>query len=303
MRGITPATQRTNRYIIDRIFIPEIGQIGIGDLTTFDVDHVYMHLLSRAKPPAPTSIKRYHAVLAAALNQAVRWGWIRTNPATFATLPEISRERVSVPTSDVVHGVLRACREADPLLGMFALLAVSTGCRRGELAALRWSHLKGDTLLVSEATHFVDGEWHIKSTKTRQVRGVLLGPHILASLRHWKTRCRRVARVAGTTLKVDAFIFPGCPDGSKLINPNRLTSQFGRVADSMDPPRLELHLHSLRHFAATELVAAGISIRDVAERLGHADPMWTLIVYSHSRTDRQRDAALIADDVVTPYVC
>ena len=34
-------------------------------------------------------------------------------------------------------------------------------------------------------------------------------------------------------------------------------------------PGLDTHLHALRHFSATELIAAGVDVRTVAGRLGH----------------------------------
>jgi integrase len=70
------------------------------------------------------------------------------------------------------------------------------------------------------------------------------------------------------------------------------------VADSIGMK--EIHLHSLRHFAATELLAAGISARDTADMLGHADPSLTLRVYSHATLDRQRAAAVALAAVVEP---
>jgi integrase len=40
------------------------------------------------------------------------------------------------------------------------------------------------------------------------------------------------------------------------------------------------HLHALRHFAATHLLASSVDARSVAERLGHADPSMTLGTYA-----------------------
>lgn len=42
-----------------------------------------------------------------------------------------------------------------------------------------------------------------------------------------------------------------------------------------------LHLHSLRHCHASQLIAAGVNIKTVAERLGHASIVVTLDTYAH----------------------
>jgi len=54
---------------------------------------------------------------------------------------------------------------------------------------------------------------------------------------------------------------------------------------------VKTHLHALRHFSATQLIAAGHDVRTVAGRLGHADASVTLRVYSHVLPERDREAA------------
>jgi integrase len=56
--------------------------------------------------------------------------------------------------------------------------------------------------------------------------------------------------------------------------------------------RLPYHLYSLRHFAATQAIAAGFDPVSVANRLGHADPSVTLRVYSHAIDARDREMVL-----------
>jgi site-specific recombinase XerD len=57
---------------------------------------------------------------------------------------------------------------------------------------------------------------------------------------------------------------PGC---SVQTNPDTVTQQYGWLGARLE---IETHLHSLRHYSATELITAGIDIRTVAGRLGHA---------------------------------
>jgi integrase len=75
-----------------------------------------------------------------------------------------------------------------------------------------------------------------------------------------------------------------------------MSREVRKVADQLGMK--SIHLHSLRHFAATELLAAGISARDTAEMLGHADPSLTLKVYAHATTERQRAAAGVLARIV-----
>ncbi|MFG2072279.1 tyrosine-type recombinase/integrase [Nonomuraea maritima] len=52
-------------------------------------------------------------------------------------------------------------------------------------------------------------------------------------------------------------------------------------------------LHQLRHYHASVMLAGGVSVRELAEYLGHADPGFTLRVYAHlmpGSHDRARKA-------------
>ena len=63
-------------------------------------------------------------------------------------------------------------------------------------------------------------------------------------------------------------MFSLSPDGMTPIKPATLTQRYRRAA-----VRLGLRstrLHALRHYNATELIAAGVDVRTVAGRLGHS---------------------------------
>jgi integrase len=88
------------------------------------------------------------------------------------------------------------------------------------------------------------------------------------------------------------------------IRPDFVTKFTLRVAGRLG---VKVTPKSLRHFSATEMVAAGVDVRTVAGRTGHADPSMTLRVYSHRRVQRDNEAAAIlgrtlpalASDLVT----
>ena len=52
-----------------------------------------------------------------------------------------------------------------------------------------------------------------------------------------------------------------------------------------------MRLHDCRHWHASQLVAAGVDLNTIADRLGHQTPAFTLAVYGHSNEERDRAAA------------
>jgi integrase len=92
-------------------------------------------------PLSAASVHRIHTVVRAALGQAVKWGWIRRNPADHAEPGEILEEEVEPPGDVDVIQLLAEAEQIDTRLAQFLQLAIVTGARRGALCALRWNHL------------------------------------------------------------------------------------------------------------------------------------------------------------------
>jgi len=63
-----------------------------------------------------------------------------------------------------------------------------------------------------------------------------------------------------------------------------------------------LRLHDLRHFAATRLLAAGVPVRTVSGRLGHANAATTLGVYAHFLAESDQVAADVIRSEAVEYV-
>jgi integrase len=68
-----------------------------------------------------------------------------------------------------------------------------------------------------------------------------------------------------------------------------VTDAFRTLRNRLGMP--ELDFHHLRHFAATTLAGAGVDVRTIAGRLGHANPAITLRTYAHFLEAADRQAA------------
>jgi len=291
-RGRAPRTLHDARRSAETVIFPEFGDLPITDLTPRLLDEWYRKLATgegRARSLKATSIRRHHAILSASLSQAVRWGWIDRNPAERSQPPSIERVELQVPTPDEVRRLLAAAQDRGPHWGMLLTLAVLTGGRRGELCGLRWIDVEGDSIRFRRSLYRAGDERGEKSTKTGRERRIAIAGGGMAILEAWRTRCEEAAEAAEVELVDDAFIVSTFPDGSRPVNPDTLTSVVHTLCVELEMPHV--HLHSLRHFAATEMLAAGIDPRNAAEVLGHANPSLTLSLYGHATNDRQRQAA------------
>ena len=291
-RGRAANTLHAARRSGETVIFPEFGDMPIADLTHRHLDEWYRKLATgegRSRPLKATSIRRHHAILSSALSQAVRWGWIERNPAERSQPPSIERVELQVPTPDEVRTLLAAAEARGPRWGMLLSLAVLTGGRRGELCALRWIDVEGESIRFRRSLYHAGDERGEKSTKTGRERRIAIAPAGQALLEEWRATCEAAADAAEVKLADDAFIVSKFPDGSRPVNPDTLTSVVHKLCVELGMPYV--HLHSLRHFAATEMLSAGIDPRNAAEVLGHANPSLTLSLYGHATNERQRQAA------------
>ena len=168
---------------------------------------------------------------------------------------------------------------------------MTTGARRGELCALRWSNVDLDrgVITLRRAISQFGRERSEKDTKTHQQRRLTLDPETVAVLaEHWE-RCQERAASLGELLGREAFVFSLAPDSSTHLVPSSVSQRYSRLAARLG---IETHLHCLRHYSATELIGAGVDIRTVAGRLGHSGGgVTTLRVYAAWLAEADQRAA------------
>jgi integrase len=247
----------------------------------------------RERPLAPGTVARVHGVLHRALAQAVRWEWLWLNPATNATPPRVAPAEVRPPSPSQVAILLEAVRHSDPALFCFLRMAVSTGARRSQLLALRWGDIDFDRAAVAFTRALVLGPNgpELRSTKTHRTYRVEVDRDTFDVLLDHRSFSDALARREGIELTDQAFLFSSQADGSRPWLPNWVTKRFVSARRAAGLPHFRLH--DLRHFMATQMLAAGVPIATVSQRLSHARASTTLNVYAHAVPSGDRGAAEI----------
>jgi integrase len=288
LKALSPTTVREHRRSIEKNIKPVLGDVALRKLDGKTLDSFYAALMTRERPLSASSVRRCHAVIAAACKQGVKWGELRRDPATGATPPTVRLAPKTALTADEVRRMIEAAEAQDPDMATFIALAAITGARRGELCGLRWSDVDEatGTLRIERAYCVVAGKHTFKGTKTHGVRRIALGDFGLEVLRRQRARLEDRARYLGIELAPETPILTY--DLVLPINPDTASHYVGKVGKSAG---VRGGLHALRHFVATELIGGGTDVRTVAGRLGHADASTTLRIYSHVLPQRDRDAA------------
>jgi integrase len=178
-----------------------------------------------------------------------------------------------------IKAVLRALR-GRPIYPV-ALIALATGMRRGELAALRWGDvdLNAGKVRIEWSLEQTNAGLSFKAPKTKAGRrAVSIPPSIVAEMRnHWlEQQEQRLAFGLGKG-GADDLVFAR-PDASPWP-PDSLTTAWAKTIAALKLPKLTLH--GLRHTHVSQLIASGLDVVTVSRRIGHSSPTVTLAVYAH----------------------
>ena len=307
-----PRTVYENRSKINSRIRPVLGGLRLDKLEPDTLDGAYRMWLEEGL--SPSTVHQFHAILSAACRQAVKWGWIDKAPTDRSTPPQPVRKEMLVPTPKQLSDMVKTADDEDPVLGTAVALAALTGARRGELVALRWSDvdLVIGRVTIARSLTVARGEQHTGPTKTHASRELALDPIGVEVLKRRWAYMVQLSERAGAGLVDDPYVLSYNANGGLPVNPDTLTHGFGKLCRAMEQPALDklrltqpkatyaelpagerwaFRFHDLRHFSVTTLIAAGVDIRTVAERHGHAKATMTLDRYAHALPERDREAA------------
>lgn len=219
---------------------------------------------------ARRTVQMSRDVLNMIFNAAILDGRARVNPCAAVALPRnLAVTRRELPPDAAIEAVKAS---GDVPFGMFALICLYAGLRRGEVLALTHEDIDRAAKLirVSKAIEYVGNEPRVKSTKTKAgVRDVpLLDP-------------------LATAIPPGKGLIFAREDGKPLTK-TQYRKRWDKYCAAIG---FELTAHQLRHGYATILYEAGIPDKDAQELLGHSSIQVTRDIYTHIRSTRRQETA------------
>lgn len=318
------------QHRIDHYILPFIGAVCVQDITTHFLDCFYNDLLSRPAVPmkghkekrnvAPSVIQKVHELLRSALNQAVAWGYIPSNPAMNCSPPSYKMGSREVWSEDIAQQALALC--TDPILKTAMLLAIGCSMRIGEILGLTWDNVQlpqdgtsGDTLIhVRQELKRADkaslerlqGRENCKVffTFPEQINSqcktslVLKEPKTKSSVRTIylpQTVAAHLLKVKEQQEEQKAYLEEGYRDYGLVVAQEigtpveeRYISKIFKdfITKNGLPPVV---FHSLRHCSTSlKLKLSGGDIKAVQGDTGHAQARMVTEVYSHMQDEDRR---------------
>ena len=294
--SLRPSTWSSYEVAINRHVLPHLGGVQIQQLSPDRLDRFYADL--SATGLAPKTVRNIHVMLHKALHDAMRKNLVPRNAAQAADPPRLSgtsQHAMRTWSPEQLRGFFDGI--ATHRLAAGYLLAATTGMRRGEVLGLRWSDLDFDErhLHVRQTVLSVNYELTIGHPKTRRgERRITLDPETLRVLREHRTAQHHEKDLLGSGYRDSDLVF--ARENGDPVHPDYFSQTFDRTVKRLGLPKIRLH--DLRHTHATLGLKAGVPIKVMSDRLGHATTAFTMDVYTHAIPAVEHEAAEQIADLV-----
>lgn len=284
--GRSTSTLETYQFAADRI-AETIGELTIAEATP---ERLQAYLTATNKAHGHGAAKNSRSVLSGMFGIAVRNGAVKENPVR--ELERISKrgkpgsEALPLEKLSVFLDVIRAdkalvARDVPDVLEFLAL----TGWRIGEACGLEWRSVdfdKGEVTMRSIAVRVKGLGMILQPTgKTDAASRTVAMPARLSAM----LKARR------SSMKPNTLVFPTV--AGEIRDPNNTERDWRERREELGFGGLTTH--SLRKMVATALDDAGMSAREIADHLGHANPSVTQDVYMQRNRASSRAAQVLGD--------
>ncbi|MEW8111391.1 MAG: site-specific integrase [Candidatus Thiodiazotropha endolucinida] len=226
-----------------------LGHLKLQDLKPHIIAQYRDYRLQRVKS---STVRRELALLSHVINIAIiDWGidLPKGNPVSSIRLPSEANGRDRRISNQEESQLLKAF-SGNQVMKSIMVIAIETGMRRGEIAAMQWEHVNWPSQTLS-----------IPITKTEIPRTIPLSNKAVDVLR-------------GLPKRLDGMVWG--------VRPDSITQAFERACRRAEIQ--DLRFHDLRHEATSRFFEIGLSIMEVSSITGHKD-VRMLKRYTHIRPE------------------
>ena len=300
-----PATARNYGITVRCHIVPQWGNMWLDQINSGMIQD-YINLLANTHTTKTISTIRAH--IRTCMATSIKYGFLTKNPATNIKIIKkseaekmvLKQEEVDKLISDAKNKIFRKVDAANRYLNfcyyVVLKLAIGTGMRQGEIFALNWSDIKfsENIIFVQSSLSQIKSNERISGTKTGKCRNILIDNKTIILLRNWKKYQTAFAhRYEGIFKNTHNLVFTNST--GNFLSATNFSRRYFRPLLKEANLSEKIHFHSLRHTHASMLLARGVNVQVVAERLGHSTVSTTMNIYAHLLPTLQESAKNILE--------
>ncbi len=294
LNGYRSAYNNSKKHGLKNYF----GNIQLRKITQRHVQEYVNYLSTQV---SPKSTKNYLMLLNGLFKLAVQQKIIsrENNPMYDIIRPKQRRSEVEAYNFDEFNLLLKLSKEdTNPDIELIIHLALLTGIRRGEMAALLWDDVNFSEgyISINKSRIVVDGKEYTKEPKTSAgKRRIYIPQTLIEVLKKYKERYDE-NKSRSKDFKDKGYVVSK-PNGEPF-SPQGISNNYLRFMNRHSDDIRFLKFHGLRHTYASILIANEENPKTVQHNLGHSDVALTLQIYSHSYESSQKSAAMNLDKAI-----
>lgn len=283
--NISPITLKKYNQRI-KVINSIIGKKKLSKVTSIVLDDMFNKLKigKNGFPLSDNSVYEYYKIMNSIFNIATnKWEYVKENPMDKITTKPPKRIRGNRHIYDLEETIrlINVLENEHIKYRTLILFALYTQCRRSEIMGIRWRDISFENkkVSISRSLKIVDGKLYEDGTKTlSSVRDIYISNELIELLKEYKVWQDEEIRKAGNKWKNEDRVFT-----SKLgtyMHPDTCDKILKRIIQKYN--LAPITFHALRSTGATLLLANGIDIKSVSQRLGHSTCSLTLDWYIQS---------------------
>lgn len=293
---VAKKTYVTN-VLYSKNIIKNIGYIKLDKLNVKILEDFYNKLRTTTNF-ADKTIRHHYNILSAALNCAVKWEYIPTNPNKKVQAIKVRKKEVEAYSFEEVQVLLNCIQDEDIKTQAIILLALDSSCRRGEITGLKWSdvNFNNNSIDVNKTTQYVPGYGVFEKT-TKSSSGdriIYLAQTTMNVLKQYKMEQEKIANMLGEKWKNSERVFT-TNDGNDM-KPDTPYLIFQKVIKKYGLRKIPFH--ALRHTSISLQIANNIQPQIISKRAGHSDISVTHSTYSHFFNNSFKEVANTMDKIL-----
>lgn len=293
--GVKPGTLKTYETQIRVHIVPSLGAVRLSEIRPHDIQTFVNHLhkgYNGVPPVSAKTVKNNYGILHRALEQAVKIGYLRANPASGCVLPRIERKVIQAFDDNDSARFLNALKGHRN--ERFFLCDLFTGMRKSELLGLTWDCIdfEAGTIRLYRQLLYLKGEYFFGAPKNDKTRILSPSKFVMNVLREQRKAQMEQRMKAGCLWRnKEDFVFTD--EIGEHLRHSAVYKQFKALARQIDLP--EARFHDMRHSYAVAALRNGDDVKTVQESLGHATASFTLDQYGHVTQQMKRESAARMD--------
>jgi integrase len=287
-RNLSANSRAQYQMRADMDILPKLGKVKLSDLDPTMVSS-WVSWMEEERQVSVRTIRYSFSLLHALFEQALTWNLVKRNPVR-AQLPKKVHTEQQVLSPDHTTALLDNARSTkDPLFPLWSLL-IHSGLRPQEALALTWADFDGRRVTVCRAlVKAKRGGKHVYEVGTPKTKS---GRRVVSVAKE----CAAALREHQVSSKAIGGLIFQTASGSHLDIAN-VRKAWLRACKRAGVP--QVRLYDTRHTSATLLLLAGVPLKIVSERLGHASINHTADIYSHVSPEMDEGAGDTLGSVLT----